>query len=74
MAAHGDMFSGFGPTPERVLADVRAGYVSLAAAERDYGVCVHQGGAHGRDFTLDVEATLALRERLAAAVVGQVVT
>ncbi len=50
---------------ERVLADVRAGYVSLDAAERDYGVCIHQGGAHGRDFTLDAGATLALRrERL----------
>jgi N-methylhydantoinase B len=46
---------------ERVLADVRAGYVSLAAAERDYGVRIHQGGTHGREFTLDVAATLALR-------------
>jgi hypothetical protein len=47
-----------------VLADVRAGYVSLAAAERDYGVHIHQGGTHGREFTLDVAATLALHERL----------
>jgi N-methylhydantoinase B len=48
--------------PERVLADVRAGYVSLAAAEREYGVCIRLGGPHGRDFSLDVEATLAQRE------------
>ena len=28
--------------PERVLADVRAGYVSLEAARRDYGVVIQQ--------------------------------
>jgi N-methylhydantoinase B len=30
--------------PERVLADVRSGYVSLEAARRDYGVVIHQQG------------------------------
>ena len=44
---------------ERVLADVRSGYVSLEAARRDYGVVVHQ---QGRRFELDAEATAALRQ------------
>jgi N-methylhydantoinase B len=43
---------------ERVLADVRSGYVSLEAARRDYGVAVRQ---YGRRFELDVEATATLR-------------
>jgi N-methylhydantoinase B len=42
-----------------VLADVRAGYVSLQAAERDYGVVIRQ---QGRRFALDIEATEALRQ------------
>ena len=46
--------------PERVLADVRAGYVSLEAARRDYGVVIHQ---NGRKFELDTEATKELRNR-----------
>ena len=49
--------------PRRVLADVRSGYVSLASAERDYGVVIHQSGRYGRRFTLDVAATDALRAR-----------
>jgi N-methylhydantoinase B len=44
--------------PERVLADVRSGYVSLEAAQRDYGVVIHQ---HGRRFEIDVNATAELR-------------
>ena len=44
--------------PERVLADVRSGYVSLEAARRDYGVVIRQ---NGRKFELDVEATRELR-------------
>jgi N-methylhydantoinase B len=40
--------------PQRVLADVRDGVVSLVAAERDYGVVIAQG-------ILDVKATAALR-------------
>jgi N-methylhydantoinase B len=44
--------------PERVLADVRSGYVSLEAALRDYGVVIHQ---RGRRYELDVEATRTLR-------------
>jgi N-methylhydantoinase B len=45
--------------PERVLADVRSGYVSLEAAQRDYGVVIHQ---HGRQFSLNIEATQELRQ------------
>ncbi len=44
--------------PEQVLADVRAGYVSLDAARRDYGVVIHQ---YGRKFALDTEATREMR-------------
>jgi N-methylhydantoinase B len=46
--------------PERVLADVRSGYVSLEAAERDYGVVIRQ---HGRRFELDIKATQARRQQ-----------
>ncbi|HWX76035.1 MAG TPA: hydantoinase B/oxoprolinase family protein [Candidatus Acidoferrales bacterium] len=49
---------------ERVLADVRSGYVSLEAARRDYGVVIQQ---HGRRFELDVEATKTLRLKTTAA-------
>ena len=45
--------------PERVLADVRSGYISLEAAQRDYGVAIHR---NGRKFALDVEATNRLRQ------------
>lgn len=45
--------------PEQVLADVRAGYVSLEAAQRDYGVMIHQ---HRRKYELDTEATRELRQ------------
>lgn len=45
--------------PETVLADVRAGYVSLEAAERDYGVVIHQ---QGRCYEIDWERTQDLRE------------
>jgi N-methylhydantoinase B len=45
--------------PERVLADVRSGYVSLEAALRDYGVVIHQTG---RKFELDANATKQLRQ------------
>ena len=41
-----------------VLADVRAGYVSLESARRDYGVVIRQ---QGRRFELDAEATRELR-------------
>src|SRR5205814_1700604 len=56
----GGFWSPLDREPERVLADVRAGYVSLGAAERDYGVCIHQSGPHGREFRLDAVATQAL--------------
>ncbi len=48
--------------PARVLADVRSGYVSPAAARRDYGVVVVQDG---RQYDLDLNATEALRRELA---------
>jgi len=44
--------------PDRVLGDVRSGYVSVEAAARDYGVVVRQDG---RIFTLDIQATQRLR-------------
>jgi N-methylhydantoinase B len=46
--------------PQKVLADVRSGYVSLEAAQREYGVVITQ---QRRRFELDVEATLKLRRR-----------
>ncbi len=53
---------GWGPAlerdPEAVLLDVREGYVSAEAAERDYGVVVDVEGRK-----LDEEATAALRAR-----------
>jgi N-methylhydantoinase B len=48
---------------ERVLADVRSGYVSLEAARRDYGVVIHR---HGRRFEIDLKATEELRRRMAS--------
>jgi N-methylhydantoinase B len=45
---------------QRVLADVRAGYVSLEAARRDYGVVIQQ---HGRRFEFDAAATAELRRQ-----------
>ena len=48
--------------PERVLADVRSGYVSLESARRDYGVVIHQ---EERQFEIDLSATTALRRRSA---------
>ena len=46
---------------ERVLADVRAGYVSMEAARRDSGVVIQQ---QGRRFELDSEATSKLRRSI----------
>jgi N-methylhydantoinase B len=43
---------------EKVLADVRSGYVSLEAARREYGVVIVQDG---RRYELDVEETKRLR-------------
>ena len=45
---------------ERVLDDVRAGYVSLEAARRDYGVAIHR---HGRHYEIDLPATTELRKQ-----------
>ena len=47
--------------PERVLDDVREGFVSRAAAERDYGVVLDEN-----TMTIDDAATADLRERVAA--------
>jgi N-methylhydantoinase B len=49
--------------PQKVLADVHSGYVSLEAARRDYGVVIQQ---QGRRFDLDVEATTEIREQMAS--------
>jgi len=52
---------GFGPpcerAPERVLQDLREGYISLEAAARDYGVAIDPA-----TMTIDEAATLALRK------------
>ena len=48
--------------PQRVLADVRSGYISSEAARRDYGVVVQQ---RGRRFELDHQATEELRRGMA---------
>jgi N-methylhydantoinase B len=53
--------------PERVLADVVEGYVTIAEAERAYGVVVRDTGAPDRlvrlpsEYVLDAEATARLR-------------
>ena len=44
--------------PEQVLADVRNGWVSLAAAERDYGVVISERES---ELTIDEAATAELR-------------
>jgi N-methylhydantoinase B len=49
--------------PERVLDDVRAGYVSLEAARRDYRVVIHQ---RGRRFELDAKETAQLRKQISS--------
>jgi N-methylhydantoinase B len=46
--------------PEKVLTDVKRGFVSLATARADYGVAI------GPDLSLDGEATARLRSGLAA--------
>ncbi len=53
--------------PERVLADVRNEYVSVAGAARDYGVVV-EGDPHldPEGLRIDHEATAALRARRCA--------
>ncbi|HEY7165224.1 MAG TPA: hydantoinase B/oxoprolinase family protein [Candidatus Binatia bacterium] len=60
----GGFWNPFERDPERVCADVRAGYVSVEAARRDYGVVVLRSG---RQFRLDVEATKQLRAQSRAA-------
>src|SRR4029453_12538309 len=59
----GGFWDSFERDPEHVLADVRSGYVSLESARRDYGVVINQ---EGRCFELDIEATNALRRRMAS--------
>jgi len=44
--------------PEKVLDDVRNGYVSLASARRDYGVAINAG-----TLKIDAAATAALRQK-----------
>ncbi len=55
--------------PEQVLEDVYDEYVSLAAAERDYGV-VFQGSLDECDLRVDAGATAALRRRLSTRSAG----
>ena len=48
----------FGRDPEKVLADVREGYITGAAAERDYGVVVAETE---RGLAIDFAATARKR-------------
>lgn len=48
-------------SPERVVEDVRAGYVSVTRAREDYGVVLDE------TFTVDLEETLRERSRLRSA-------
>ncbi len=64
----GGFWNAFERAPERVLADVRSGYVSLEAARRDYAVVIRQ---QGRRFELDLEATTELRESARQGARGQ---
>ena len=57
-AGGGGFWSPLERPAEKVLADVRSGYVSLEAARRDYGVVIRR---QGRRFELDVDATKELR-------------
>jgi N-methylhydantoinase B len=59
----GGFWNPFERDPERVLADVRSGYVSLEAAKHDYGVVINQ---EGRRFHLDIDATDAMRQQMAS--------
>jgi N-methylhydantoinase B len=56
----GGFWHPFERDPDRVLADVRSGYVSLESARGDYGVMIHR---HGRRFELDMQATRELRRQ-----------
>ena len=60
-AGGGGFWSPLERDPERVLADVQAGYVSVEAARRDYGVVIHQ---RGRRVELDAKETAQLRKQL----------
>lgn len=55
---------GFGPplerSPDQVLADVRAGYVSVAAAKKDYGVVIDDNR-----WIVDTAATASVRKSAA---------
>jgi N-methylhydantoinase B len=57
---------GFGPplerSPDKVLADVRAGYVSVEAARKDYGVVIDD-----ERWVVDVERTAAARRAAVSA-------
>ena len=55
---HGDALE---REPERVLADVREGFVSPETAERDYGVVIKRDGG---DFVVDAAATQARRAKV----------
>jgi N-methylhydantoinase B/oxoprolinase/acetone carboxylase alpha subunit len=60
LAGGGGYGSPLARSPERVLRDVRMGYVTREGARADYGVVVRE------DLTLDEEATTALRSGRAA--------
>lgn len=52
--------------PERVLADVEDGYVSVERARKDYGVVLHVVNAELDEYEVDLEATIEERKKIAA--------
>jgi N-methylhydantoinase B len=64
LASGGGWGDPFAREPERVLRDVRDGYVSVEGAARDYGVVVvGDPVADPEHLTVDAAATEALRRR-----------
>jgi N-methylhydantoinase B len=59
-AGGGGFWNPLGREPEKVLADVRSGYVSIESAQTDYGVIIHQVG---RRYEIDRVATDELRRQ-----------
>ena len=57
----GGFWNAFERDPARVLADAQSGYVSVEAAQSEYGVVIRQAG---RSFELDLEATAELRRSM----------
>ena len=60
-AGGGGIGDPFNRVPERVLEDVKDGYVSLEAANSDYGVVINS--TESDEYFIDLEATEELRKK-----------